>query len=786
MFFISKFSLRRPRLVLLLFLAGTAAMAAGLFRLEIRTDGSGVYPEGEPAVERTLADRKAFADPDLILLLVTSRPGGPPVASPQGFRFLRHCQREIRELPGVSAIGVHSLADLIEPPAPGTIRIVTPLDAIPDDPAAFAGLLARLRRIPVTPGLFLSRDGRAAPFYIPAARGADRREVIRQLESWRQSRAAAPFDLRITGPVAAEAELGETVLRDLLRLVPVMAAAVALLLYLSLRTPGGVIVPLAQVLATLLWTLGLMGWTGVPVTLVTTILPVLLMALSMTDEIHLLERVRHRLEEISREVPARERLVRATEGSFADLTSPLVLTSLTTAAGFYSFLGASLAPLRQLGMLAGTGLLLALLFTFTLAPALIATLPPRWLERRRPARLSGGGELPAWEGALLRHGRAFALAGAALLLLALPGLPRLRVQDSWIDNFDPRSPLVTAARDFDRSFWGLYRFDVVFEGPEDGYFWSPRGVALLEDFDRLAPAAPGVGGWLGPLPFFEGSARAQGHEPPVSRLPPIEIRRAGAMTEVLTIRVGLRQYLTPDKRSARVRLFVPGADYARGRELRAFLERRLPALAARHGARVHLSGDVPVGLAVIGTIVGNQLRSIGWTAAMIVLMLLAATRSPRWTAVTLAPVLAAVVLLFGALGWGGVPLGIATSLFAALTLGAGVDFGLHYVHAYRRERAAGLPHGEAVGAVLRTAGRGLLWNALVLALGFAVLGFSAIRPNASLGFLLAAAMLVSYGTTVVFLPEVLRWAGLPLPLLKERERGEVGTDQLKPAGRSVG
>jgi hypothetical protein len=98
-------------------------------------------------------------------------------------------------------------------------------------------------------------------------------------------------------------------------------------------------------------------------------------------------------------------------------------------------------------------------------------------------------------------------------------------------------------------------------------------------------------------------------------------------------------------------------------------------------------------------------------------------------------------------------------MFAALTLGAGVDFALHYVHTYRRERESGLDHDGAVPATLRTAGRGLLWNALVLAFGFSVLAFSAIKPNASLGFLLAAAMLASYGTTVVFLPEILRRAG---------------------------
>jgi hypothetical protein len=129
------------------------------------------------------------------------------------------------------------------------------------------------------------------------------------------------------------------------------------------------------------------------------------------------------------------------------------------------------------------------------------------------------------------------------------------VQDSWIDNFDPRSPLVAAERIFNRSFWGSYRFDVVFAGPGREFFWTPQGVALLEDFDRLVRSAPHVGGWLGPLQFFEIGARAQGHGLPVSKLPALEVQRTGAMIEVLAIRVSLRQYLTADQSAARVRLF---------------------------------------------------------------------------------------------------------------------------------------------------------------------------------------------------------------------------------------
>jgi predicted RND superfamily exporter protein len=740
---LARFALRRPWPVLALLAAGTLVAAAGLPRLELRTDGAAIYPQGSPVVERTLADRALFEEPEQVILLATSRSGGPLLESPQGFRFLVRAQKELQKLPGVPPLGVRSLASLVEPPKPGPLSIHTFLETVPDEPAAFAALVRRIREVPLASGLLLAPDGRTAALYVFVAPGTVRQELIADLERWAATR-GGPFRLRITGPVAAEAELGEEVLRDLARLVPVMVAVVALLLWLSLRTPGGVLMPLAEVLATLVCTLGLMGWAGVPVTLVTTILPVLLMALSITDEIHLLERLQHRLAGIPPEAPPRQRLLQAAEGAYADLVRPLVLTSLTTMAGFLSFLTSSMAPLRHLGLFAGLGLLLAMTLTFTLVPALLAVLPPAWSERRAESREHG---LSALERLLARRGRAAALAGALLLAAAVPGVFLLRVQDSWIANFDPRSALVTAERDFNRAFWGSYRFDVVLEG-ERSLFHTPRGVARLEEVDRLAREAPHVGGVLSPLQLFEAGADAYGHPLPVSALPPQEVERIGALIEILTLRVDLRHYLTPDAGMARARLFVRDADYEKGEELRAWLEDRIPG-------RYHLSGDVPTGLEVVGSIVGNQLRSIGWTAAQIGLLLLVAVRRPRLAAALLFPVLAAALLLFAALGYLGVPLGIATSMFAALTLGAGVDFALHYAHAYRRERA-GRTHPEAVLATLRSAGRGLLWNALVLAFGFSVLAVSTIRPNASLGLLLAAAMVVSYGATVVFLPELLR------------------------------
>ena len=855
---LARIALSRPLPVLALLAVATAAAGLGLFRLELRTDGAAIYPRGDPAVERTLVDRQVFQEADQIVLLVTSRRGGPRLDSPAGCRFLVWLQHALARFPGVELAGVRSAVTLIDPLRTlAPLRIQTFFEEWSGGQAPLADVLARMRRLPITGGLFLSADGTAAAFYVPVGERTSRTVLLADLRCLLAARAGAPFLMRLTGPVAAEAELGEEVVRDLARLVPVMVAAVALLLALWLRTAGGVLIPLAQVMATLVWTLGLMGWAGVPVTLVTTVLPVLLMAMAMTDEIYLLERLQDHLAaataadgaaaasgiaargataaglaapavagsesvgSAARERDGQRRWVRlAAERAFADLVAPLVLISLSTAAGFFSFLGASMAPLRHLGLFTGVGLLLAMLFTFTLAPALMAALPASWLERRRPPRrgfrrlaagaaatpatspasgaetspapapaaagpglaaasnspgLAAAGDspglaaasnvprLPPFERLTARRPRAVALAAIGLLAAAAPGLARLRVEDAWIDNFDPRSPLVTAARRFDAEFWGSYRFDVVCAGGA-GYFWTPQAAALLEELGRWAARAPQAGGMVSVLPAFEAGARALDLPLPLSALPQRDMRRVGMLVEVLRLRLHLRDLLTLDGDRLRARLLVPNAGYGKARELAAAFAAELPRLAAGRPIEVHASGEVPVALAVVGAIVGNQLRSIGWTAVLIGAMLLAALRRPRWVAAVMAPVAAATLLLFGGLGWAGVPLGVATSMFAALNLGAGVDFAMQYVYAYRRERRPGMGHPEAVAATLRTTGRGLRCNALVLALGIAVLALSSIKPNRSLGLLLALAILVSYAATLALLPELLRnLAAAPSP-----------------------
>lgn len=747
--------LARPRVALLAALLVAVLCASGLPRLELRTDGRAIYPSGNRVVQRSEADAERFRDPDRVILLLSARPGGPPVASTAGLQVLSEIDRHLRSVTVVDPESVRSLASLLEPePGLSSLQHVREyLAEIPASPAEVADLRARVRRHPLGEGLFLAADGSAAAVYATLAEGVPSRDAVDALEAWVGRRGGPAFDLRLTGPAVAEALLGPKVLRDLVRTIPIMVLVMALVLYGCLGTPGAVAAVMAEVFVVLVSVLGLMGHAGVPVTLVTTVLPVAVMVLAVADEVHFLERLQAFQAEADASHAGRRA---AAAAALRDMGRPMVLTSLTTAAGFLAFPTSDIEPLRDFGIFAAGGILLAMLSSFTLIPALVVCLPASWWRPARRRSSGTGPSLSPFHAWVQRHqAAAFALA-LGLVAALLPGSLFLSAQDAWIDNFDPGSPLATADRLYNASFWGTYRFDVVLESPEPRFFRGVEGVRLVEEVSRVAAAAPHAAGVFSHLTSLQVLATLTGRAGDVSRLPPEDLRTLMALATLLGSSLELDHVLSRDARAARVRILVEAADYRRGTELREHLRQRLAPLVEGRGVSVHWSGDLPIALEVVRSILTDQLGSIAWSLAGIGLVLLLALRRPAQAVVVLAPVLAAAGLVLGAIGYLGLPLGIATSMFLALSVGSGTDFSLHLFHAYREARVAGAEHRAAVGRSLATAGRAVRWNAVVLGLGFLVLTLSSLPPNRALGLLLAAAMLAAYLMTVLLLPRLLR------------------------------
>lgn len=747
----------RPRRALAVMVGLTLLAAPGLLRLELRTDGHSLVPPDDPAVrvDAEVRERFGLRDPVLVVV-VTDHPDG--IFNPGTLGRVAELTVALAQIEGIGPGHVMSLAtEKRERLDPGTdLSFRSFLDPLPEDARGLALLRQDLARpsAAILRGTLLADDGRAAAVVVDVPGGhrageqGDRGAIVRQILAAAKGLEAPPDRVLVVGAPVAETLLGDHVLEDLGLLLPLTLAVMSAVLWLGCRRLWGVLLGLVEVGACLVWVFGVMGWVGVPVYLSTAILPVLLTTLGLADEIHIYWHYQHKLGTGPRGPhPA------AVRETMEEMTGPVVLTSITTAIGFLSFAPSGVLPVFWLGLFGALGVLFCLVWSVTALPAALALLPPGSMVR--PARRQGPepGPGPVLRGVPALWRRRWLVTGGLALIsvAAVAGVQRLYVYDSWIEGFAPGSPFRRATDEANRRLYGTHilQLELRFAPPPEGNprSWSregplldPAAVALVGEVEAFARRQPGVGGTLGLHSQLTALAHFWEMAEPGRVLPadPFDMDRLLRRFD-LSRGVYRRQEVVDDPlASTVVTVFVREGNYHHTAQLmRALRDFERERLAPR-SCRMRFAGDLAVSQAMIPAIVRSQVGSVLLSLLAELAVLCVLYRSLRWGIAALVPAAVSVLWVFGLMGVAGIPLGVATSMFCAITLGIGVDFGIHLIERFRRS-----PHAdrfERARAALAEAGPAIVANTLLNALGFGVLALSRVPANARLGLLVAAAL----------------------------------------------
>lgn len=900
----------RPVRTLLLAAAVVAAVSPGTLRLKLRTDGRALVAPHSPAVREDHAVRAQFGFDDLVAVVIRSQhPDG--IFNPQTLRTIRTLTERLVALPGVGPDRVTSLAtEVADRFQPGSLRLRRLLDPLPTTPAQCRTLRDDLAAFRVFTGTLLAFDARAAAVLVGVPYGHERSSTYAAIRDAVDSHDPAPDLVKIVGAPVAEMLLGIHILEDLgvpgfvlralgvsgsigrttadagsgasayfLRVLianrfgifPLTAALMCAVLLFAFRRLAAVAVPLLKVGACLLVTLALMGWAGVPIYLTIAVLPVLIVSSGVTDEIHILSRVRSLLNHS--DAACEPAVPRAVERAMLELRRAVFGTSLTTALGFASFALSPLEPVRAFGLVAAFAAMLCWLWTRLVTPAALVLFPRTWLAGR-PGRRSASS--PASAGAA--HARLallsrFLLAAVALAILAAPdGVRRLSVQDSWIGGFDPNSAFRRATERFNRDFCGAHVLNVCFDtahdtlrgeirageivhgvaplpvrisrnpqdlegcqidfqapdtpdarqraaflgpGPPTWRGWisaadqqgdrlvvrvppeagdpvfmlasrpddvlrftlhvrrleTPAGLRRLRDFERYVASLDDftVGGVLGPARLLETvNFMIQRRHEPARDIPanPNQVRMLWRNFAAMRGESRRRQVLDDTGSAGLVSIFLQSANFADTARLLGAIRDYEQRELAPHGISLRFAGDVAVSQSLIQDIVTTQVRSLALSLVGVVLAGAWLGRSLRWGIFSAVPCAVAVLLNFAAMGWLGVPLGVATSMFAGMVLGIGVDYAVHLMERFRIARAAGASPSDAVADALRVAAPAIRVDVATVALAFAALTLSQVPPNQRLGSVALVCILAAAGATLLVLPFLLRhWP----PPLRSRE-----------------
>ncbi|MCP4661901.1 MAG: MMPL family transporter [bacterium] len=759
-------AIRRPFWAIGIMGVVTLGAGVGLPRLELRMDGHALVPREDPAVVFDREVRACFGTRDpLIILIESDDPEG--IYNPETLRRLEQLSEVVSAFEDIGPEHVMSLAtERRDRVYPGTLSFRPFLDPFPDTPKLMKRLREDIEAIGILTGTLVAADGSATAILVGVPGSEtdyDRAGLYHRLVA-----AAEPFQtpadrITVVGAPAAEALLGNHVLEDLAVLLPLAIGMMAIILGLRLRRIWGVILGLTEIAACLLFTFGLMGWLGFPFYLTTAVLPVVLITIGLADEIHVFFHYQLHLERSH----GHEATAIVVQRTMTDMCPPVVLTSVTTGVGFISFLISSIDPIRAFGVFAAAGIIFCLLWTLLVIPAILTLLPA---ERLRAPKAHGGRR--SWTlGSMIPFLRMPRLTLVALALVSIAvglGLRGLYIQDSWIDGFAPASPFRRQTENVNHKLHGTHILLVHLEthgaagsvpggDGREGWLLDPVFLNELGLFEDYLRSRPEVGGVLGPHSHLSTVAHLWlGRKAGTRRIPddPLSVARVFRFFEVVRGKHRRREVINDELNRALVTVFLKNANFVETRGLTAAIrgyEKRFAAQSVRLG----LAGDVAVSQALVPALVRSQLLSLLVALVGVLLALSLLFRPFRLGVLALAPIALTVVWVLGAMGWLELPLGVATSMFCAISLGVGVDYAIHLLAGFLRARCAGNP--DPVQRALRETGPAIVTDMLAISGSFGLLLISQVPANARLGLLVGIALAAACFLTLAGLGTWLSW-----------------------------
>ena len=718
----------------------TAVLGLHAARLGIEHDNASLTATDAAQNAIDAQFRAAFPGGDEILLTLTR----PQLLDGPGLGQLAALTERVAGLDGVRR--VWSLTT-IEELAPGDAGAEPrPLLSPPwDAPDAGTRARAAVDRNPDLTGWLVSQDRRTAGLVIDLEDRPDDTELRARLIAAMRALAAAETrdgaELHLTGVPIQKHDVSDYVARDQRVLLPLAVLALGATLAAFFRRAAGVLLPLGVAGVTVVWTSGLYAWTGHQTNAITALLPPVLLTVALVVGVHVYEAWRTA-------AAAPERGARALAAVRA-VAAPAALCTVTTAQGFLSLGVGDIPAVRQFGVFAALGTLVAFAVGLTAMPALLTWLRPppheehhgltlRLLDRTARLATTRPGLIVAF----------FALVTA----VAAAGIPHVRANTDLVGFLTEDAPLRRDTEFIDTHLTGTLPFDFMLRRRDGGPIVSLETYRRLDALEAATRERPHVTTVTSVLALLRQVHRAESGGATLA-LPGDQrtLRDEIALLDESCHEV-VRRFAAPEFRALRlsVRLHAVGTA-----ESAPLVENVLADAARLLGPELTLvpTGELYRVVHDSTGLVRQQVTSFGTAIVLVVLAIGLIFRSVTFTILALIPNVLPILWTGGLMGFAGIELSTGTAMIASAVLGVVVDDTIYWLSHYRR-----VARGDTVAAIhetTRAVGAPVTAASVSLIVGFWVGAVSSFKPTIYFSVLTGLTMITGVICDVLLLPAAL-------------------------------
>ena len=607
-------------------------------------------------------------------------------------------------------------------------------------------------------GRIVSKDEKSTIVIAKIAKGVFDDEFYKKMLDL-EKKYEGPEKIYVAGRPIVEGTLARLMPRDMSVMAPMVILVIMAVLLVMLRSVKAMLLNILVVLLSTLWTFGLMAFLNIPVYSVSTMIPVMLIAIGVAYGVHMF----NHLYIFMKNNPEADKKT-AVLNMIRYMWKPVMMAAVTTAVGFTSLLTSEVYPVKYFGVFTSFGVISAFVLSIVFIPAslMITGLPGRRKPLEKDLDLEEKEEYREKEtvsfkftNAVLSHKVLVISVTAAVVLVSLFGLTRIRVDSSFLANFKETSDIRITDKYINDHFAGTSSFNIILEAEDAESFKDPGTLGLVNklqsDLNNLAV----VGDSFSLTDFIRRMNMVMnGNDEEYNTIPDSRdmIAQYLLLYEMSGDPETLNSVIDYDYKTLNLTVQLKSDDSKAIREVVAVVDSFKNSFND-YGVKIRFAGSGYKALVFSDLILKGQVSSLGLSLLIVIILLTLMFKDIRLGLIGSIPVFLTALINFGVMGLLNIPLGPTTALISSIAVGIGIDYAIHFIENYREYSLLNDKKIKAAQLAMSHSGRAILFNAVVVISGFLVFLFSIFPPNRQLGALVSLNMFTSFaGTlTVMFL-----------------------------------
>ena len=563
------------------------------------------------------------------------------------------------------------------------------------------------------------------------------------------------FEVYLAGSLAVNDLIKKSIQKDMQKFVKLALLMMIIFLFIVFRRASGVFLPIFIVLISLLTTVGVMSLSGTPFTIPTQILPSFLLAVGIGATVHLLAMFfKHFNKNGSKE--------EAIAFALGHSGLAIIMTSLTTAAGLLSFASAEIAPISDLGVFAAIGIMIALVNTLFLLPAMLAILPIKVAkEKHLQKSLKMDKLLVSIADFSINNAKSITVVGIVIFITSLYFATGVKFKHdplSWL----PETSQARVATDLvDSKLRGSVTMEVIIDTKKENGLYNSTLLQNLDNARKKAQMIENdkyfVGKGWSVAEVLKEIHRAL-HENKQEYYAITDNSALIPQEFLLFENSGsddLEDLVDSSFSKARMTLKLPWMEAGEYGELGSELETILRAELG-NDVDITITGMVPLFQRTLVAAMSSMASSYVTAFILITLIMMVILGSIKVGLVSMLPNVLPVVMTLAIMSITNMPLDIFTMLIGAIIIGLSVDDTVHFFHNFSRYHASGIGVNKAIEETMMGTGRAMMATTIVLSLGFYIYMFASMSNLVNFGVLTGSAIIIALLSDILLAPALLK------------------------------